>query len=278
MRTFHSAGAASREGDITMGLPRVEEIFERRKPKIPAIIAKKSGEVLSIDEDDKKTVLTVANDEGTKKEQAYTIPVQRNLLVKVGQKVSAGEIMTDGSANLEEMLKFAGKEKTQEYIISETVKIYELQGSSVARKHMEVIIRQMFSRSKITEEGDSEFILDSIVENRDLESANKELVAKGKIPAEGLLLIRGISDVSLSRKSWLSAASFQHTVRMLINASLSGMKDPLKGLKERVIVGDLINAGTNFKGSKKYQMIKDLQEKIKEEDELKKRRKSEIEN
>ena len=269
MRTFHSAGAASREGDITMGLPRIEEIFERRKPKIPAVIVKKSGEILKIEKEDRKTMVTILTDEGTKKEQSYTIPLQRMLTVKEGQKVSTGELMTDGSANLEEMLKYSGKEKTQEYIISETVKIYELQGSSVARKHIEVIIRQMFSRSIIEDEGDSEFIIDDIIENSELEQVNNDLIKSGKTPASAKLLIRGISDVSLSRKSWLSAVSFQHSVRMLINASLKGAVDPLKGLKERVIVGDLINAGTNYVGSKKYQMIKDLQDEIKKEEEEK---------
>ena len=269
MRTFHSAGAASREGDITMGLPRIEEIFERRKPKIPAVMVKKSGEILKIEKEDRKTMVTILTDEGTKKEQSYTIPLQRMLTVKEGQKVSTGELMTDGSANLEEMLKYSGKEKTQEYIISETVKIYELQGSSVARKHIEVIIRQMFSRSIIEDEGDSEFIIDDIIENSELEQVNNDLIKSGKTPASAKLLIRGISDVSLSRKSWLSAVSFQHSVRMLINASLKGAVDPLKGLKERVIVGDLINAGTNYVGSKKYQMIKDLQDEIKKEEEEK---------
>ncbi|MCK5588910.1 MAG: DNA-directed RNA polymerase subunit beta' [Candidatus Pacebacteria bacterium] len=269
MRTFHSAGAASREGDITMGLPRIEEIFERRKPKIPAVTVKKSGEILKIEKEDRKTMVTILTDEGTKKEQSYTIPLQRMLTVKEGQKVSTGELMTDGSANLEEMLKYSGKEKTQEYIISETVKIYELQGSSVARKHIEVIIRQMFSRSIIEDEGDSEFIIDDIIENSELEQVNNDLIKSGKTPASAKLLIRGISDVSLSRKSWLSAVSFQHSVRMLINASLKGAVDPLKGLKERVIVGDLINAGTNYVGSKKYQMIKDLQDEIKKEEEEK---------
>ena len=262
MRTFHAAGAASREGDITSGLPRVEEIFERRKVKIPAIIAKQSGEILDIDDSKSKILVTVANDEGAKKEQIYIIPVQRMLTVKIGQKISAGDRLTDGSANLEEMLKYSGREKTQEYIISEAVKIYELQGSSVARKHIEVIIKQMFSRRQIIDSGDSEFIEDDIIENVDLEIVNKELINQGKEPAKANLLIKGISEVALSRKSWLSATSFQHAVKILINASLKGSVDPLKGLKERIIVGDLIKAGTNYPGSKKYKIIQDLQESI----------------
>ncbi len=270
MNTKHAAGAASRGGDMTQGLPRVEEIFERRKPKAQAVISKYDGEILNIDESDKKVLVTVANDKETKKESIYIIPMQRTVVVKVGQKVKAGDLLTDGAANLEEMLKFAGKEKTQDYIISEAVKIYELQGSSVSRKHIEVIIRQMFSRSQIIDAGDSEFVIDDIVENTDLVSVNKKLISEGKTPADAKLLIKGISDVSLSRKSWLSAASFQHSVRMLINASLKGAIDPLRGLKERVIVGTLIAAGTNYPGSKKYQIIKELQDEIKAEEERRK--------
>ncbi len=265
MRTFHSAGAATREGDITSGLPRVEEIFERRKPKVPAIIAKADGEVLSFEVNDKKTLLVLSQPDEKVKEKVYIIPYWRTLVVKEGDKVKVGDMVTDGSADLEELLKYAGKERTQEYIISETVKIYELQGSSVARKHMEVIISQMFSRSKIINPRDSKFIEGDVVENSELEVVNNDLEAEGKNIAEAKLLILGISEVSLSRKSFLSSVSFQHAVRMLINASLKGAVDELKGLKENVIIGNLIPAGTNFVGSKKYQMIQEVQDKIKEE-------------
>jgi DNA-directed RNA polymerase subunit beta' len=265
MRTFHSAGAATRGGDITSGLPRVEEIFERRKPKVPAIIVRANGEVMSLDEGDKKTLVTISQPDEKIKEKVYTIPYLRTLEVKVGDKVSMGDVITDGSAGLEEMLKYAGKEKTQEYIISETVKIYELQGSSVARKHMEVIISQMFSRSRVVSPGDSLFIEGDIVENSELEFINLKLKEDGKQLAEGELLILGISEVSLSRKSFLSSVSFQHSVRMLINGSLKGAVDNLKGLKENVIIGNLIPAGTNFEGSKKYEMIKEVQQKAEED-------------
>jgi DNA-directed RNA polymerase subunit beta' len=265
MRTFHSAGAATREGDITSGLPRVEEIFERRKPKVTAIIARADAEIMSIEKTDKKTLVVVSQTDEKIKEKTYTIPYRINLLLKVGDVMKSGDMMTDGSADLEEMLKFAGKERTQEYIISETVKIYELQGSSVARKHMEVIISQMFSRSKIGETGDSEFIEGDVVENSELEIVNNELKEAGKKLAEAKLLILGISEVSLSRKSFLSSVSFQHSVRMLINASLKGAVDELKGLKENVIIGNLIPAGTNFVGSRKYEMIKEVQDAVKAE-------------
>jgi DNA-directed RNA polymerase subunit beta' len=276
MRTFHSAGAATREGDITSGLPRVEEIFERRKPKVPAIIARADCEIIAIDAGEKKTMVTVSQPKEKTKEKIYTIPYRRSLIVKVGDKLKAGDMLTDGSANLEELLKYAGKERTQEYIISETVKIYELQGSSVARKHMEVIISQMFSRSKVLNAGGSNFIEGDIVENSELENVNKKLKEEGKELAEGKLLILGISEVSLSRKSFLSSVSFQHSVRMLINASLKGAVDELKGLKENVIIGNLIPAGTNFEGSKKYEMIKEVQEKVKAELEAQEAREAEL--
>ncbi len=276
MRTKHVSGAASRGGDIVSGLPRVEEIFERRKPKVPAVIAKEDGEVFKIEDEGQKTLITIQTDEtvgkSKTKERIYVIPFLRTPIIKEGEKIKKGQLLTDGAANLEELLKLGGKEVTQEYIISETVKIYELQGSSVARKHMEVIIKQMFSRSKVINIGDSEFIDGDIVENAELEKINEQLKNDGKAQVEAELLILGISEVSLSRKSFLSAASFQYTVKMLINASLRGAVDPLKGLKENVIVGGLIPAGTNFKGSKKYEIIQEVQKIAAAEEEEERKR------
>lgn len=277
MRTFHSAGAASKEGDITMGLPRVEEIFERRKPKIPAIISKTDGEVISIEKDGQKTLVTVHSPKEAKKEKIYVIPYLRNLIVKVGDKVLKGDFLTDGHGDIAELLKYAGPDRTKEYIISETVKIYELQGSSVARKHIEVIISQMFSMSKVIDKGDAEVIEGSILQNSEIAKINKKLKKAGKVEMETELLVLGIAEISLSRKSWLSSVSFQHSVRMLINASLEGRVDELEGLKENVIIGSLIPAGTGFKGSRKYEMIKKLQEELIEEDEEIEEIKEEIE-
>ncbi len=262
MRTFHSAGAASKEGDITMGLPRVEEIFERRKPKIPAIISRTDGEVIKIEKEGQKTLLTIHSPKEAKKEKVYVIPYLRELVVKEGDKVSKGDFLTDGHADISELLKYAGPDKTKEYIISETVKIYELQGSSVARKHIEVIISQMFSMSKVLNPGDSDVIEGSILQNSEITKINDKLKAEKKEPMETELLVLGIAEVSLHRKSWLSSVSFQHSVRMLINASLEGRIDELEGLKENVIIGALIPAGSGFEGSKKYEMIRELQEKL----------------
>lgn len=269
MRTFHSGGAATQAGDITMGLPRVEEIFERRKPKVPAIISKGAGEITAIEEDGKKkTIIVMQDPEGRAKagkEVIYKIPFLRTPVVKAGQRVERGQIMTDGSASLEELLKYAGKEATQNYIIAETVSIYELQGSSVSRKHIEVVIKQMFSRSRISESGDSLFNAGQIIENSELDSKNTDLKAGDKESAKAELAVLGISEVSLSRRSFLSAASFQHTVRILINASLRGSKDELRGLKENVIIGRLIPAGSGYPGSVKHAMIEAISEEVRRE-------------
>jgi DNA-directed RNA polymerase subunit beta' len=201
MRTFHNAGAASKEGDITMGLPRVEEIFERRKPKIPAIISRTDGEVSKIEKDGQKTLVTVYSKNEAKKEKIYVIPYLRELIVKEGDKLSKGDFLTDGAADISELLKYGGPDRAKEYIISETVKIYELQGSSVARKHIEVIIAQMFSRSKVIDSGDSDKIEGAVLENSEIAKINEELRKAGKKEMETELLVVGIAEVSLSRKS-----------------------------------------------------------------------------
>jgi DNA-directed RNA polymerase subunit beta' len=174
--------------------------------------------------------------------------------------VEKGDFLSDGSADLTELNKLAGREKTQEYIISETSKIYELQGVSINRKHMEVIIRQMFSRRKIKEAGTTRFAVGEVVEEWELEQVNKEALENGGDAATAETHLLGIMEVSLTRKSWLSASSFQNTTRVLINNAVRGTSDPLRGLKENVIIGRLIPAGTGYKGSKKYQSIIDLQE------------------
>ncbi|MFW0871044.1 MAG: DNA-directed RNA polymerase subunit beta' [Patescibacteria group bacterium] len=271
MRTFHAAGAASQAGDITQGLPRVEEIFERRKPKVPAVLAKADGEIIAIEDDGTKKLITVLEEpSGTSKgsqETVYKIPFLRTPTVEIGDKLKRGDFMTDGSANLEELLELAGRQTTENYIIAETVAIYELQGSSVSRKHIEVVIKQMFSRSRISEIGDSSFIVGEVVENSTLNEVNALLKKEGKTQAKANLMVLGITEVSLSRDSFLSAASFQHTVRILIDSSLKGAKDHLKGLKENVIIGRLIPAGSGHSESQKYKMIARVQEEVAQEEE-----------
>lgn len=266
MRTFHTGGTAMVGGDITQGLPRVGEVFERRSPKNSAVIAKASGTVSEIKEEEGEKIVTILSDAGekgatkSKKSFDYTIHFRRMLFVKKGDHVEKGQLITDGSADISELFKLAGRERAQDYIINEINRIYELQGASISRKHIEVIIKQMFSRRKIKEAGDTNFTVGDTVEESDFVRVNEEAKEAGKEGAQGDPLILGITEVSLTRKSFLSAASFQHTTKMLINASIRGSVDPLVGLKENVIIGRLIPAGTGFAGSPKHERVKELQE------------------
>ncbi|MBP9710776.1 MAG: DNA-directed RNA polymerase subunit beta' [Candidatus Pacebacteria bacterium] len=262
MRTFHAGGAASVGGDITQGLPRVEEIFERRAPRNPAVLSTVGGEVIDMKDDGKEKIITIAPDvehlkAGKKGKDTieYTVHFRRVPLVKIGDKVVKGQFLTDGSADLQELFKYGGKEKTLDYIISEIVKIYELQGANISIKHLEVIVRQMFSRVKITSSGGTECSVGDVVANNELSLINQNVQEAGGDAAKGDGLVMGILDVSLSRASFLSAASFQNTTRMLIKASIGGAIDRLEGLKENVIIGRLIPAGTGFKGSPKADLI-----------------------
>ncbi len=266
MRTFHAGGTASVGGDITSGLPRVEEVFENRSPKNPAVIARVDGTVSDIKVEGKDKMIIILPDEAdrskAKSNTEYLVNYHRVIMVKVGDKVKKGDLMTDGSVDLDELFKYTSKEQTQNYIINEITKIYELQGEPVSRKHIEVIIKQMFSRRKIKHPGDTRFSQGDVVSEQDLLLENEEMKKLGKDEAKSEPLLLGITEVSLSRKSFLSSASFQHTTRMLIQNALRGTEDELSGLKENVIIGRLIPAGTGFKGSDKYKTIKELQEKL----------------
>lgn len=264
MRTFHAGGAAQVGGDITQGLPRVEEIFENRSPKNPAVISKVDGMISEIKVEGKEKTIVILPDtsEKNKENVEYQVNYHRMVLMKVGDKVNKGDLLTDGSADLEELFKYAGREKTQNYIIHEITKIYELQGEPVSRKHIEVIIRQMFSRKKIKNPGDTRFSQGDVVSYADLLLENEAAKENGKEEAKAEPLLLGITEVSLSRKSFLSAASFQHTTRMLIQNALRGTEDELRGLKENVILGKIIPAGSGFQGSEKHEIIKELQTKL----------------
>lgn len=250
LRTFHQGGVAG-GADITQGLPRVEEVFERRNPKIPAVVAQESGEVVEIFNDGSQKVIRVLSEsKGDKKsnEIDYIVPLRRTVSVKVGSAVEAGELLTDGSAKITEVFKYGGKEKAENYIIQEINKVYELQGAPVARKHLEIIVRQMFSRRKITDAGDTMFSPGEIVEYSDFLDENAIFEAAGKAPAQVETILEGITQVSLTTSSWLSAASFQNTNRVLIANAIKGGVDKLRGLKENVIIGRLIPAGTGLRG------------------------------
>lgn len=263
MRTFHAGGTASVGGDITAGLPRVEEIFEKRKPKNPAAISHVDGMVTEIRSTGKEKVIVIVPDISEKKSKSGKNEVElavhpiRVLFVKVGDHVKKGDILTDGSCDIEELFRYAGREKAQEYVIAEVKKPYELQGESVSRKHIEVIVRQMFTRVKVKDAGDTPFSNGDIVEYFELVEENRQIKERGGIEAKGDPVVMGITDVSLSRRSFLSAASFQHTTKILIGSAVRGSSDELKGLMENVLIGRLIPAGTGFKGSAKHKMIQD---------------------
>ena len=266
MRTFHTGGVATAGGDITMGLPRVEEVFETRIPKLPAAIARVNGVVTDIVKDGQENVIIIAPDVGStksakaaKKETEYRIHPLRTIMVKVGRTVAKGDFLTDGSADLEELFLLAGKVRAQEYVIHEITRIYELQGVSTGRKHLEIIVKQMFSRVSVTTPGDTGASAGDIVADFEYERLNREAKENGGEPAKGKQLLLGITEVSLTRASFLSAISFQNTPRKLAEAAVSGAIDRLVGLKENVIIGRLIPAGTGFPGSKKHAMIEEME-------------------
>ncbi|HXK39670.1 MAG TPA: DNA-directed RNA polymerase subunit beta', partial [Candidatus Paceibacterota bacterium] len=277
MRTFHAGGTAALGGDIVAGLPRVQEIFERRPPKNPAVIAETSGTVTEVvEKGTEKHIKLLPSIEERKDKPArggpasggeggvvtYTVHYRRTPQVKVGEEVVKGQFLTDGSADLSELFKHAGKERTQSYIIDEISKIYELQGASVARKHIEIIIKQMFSRVQIKDPGETELARGAVMEIWDARTVNTTAKEKDKKEVKFLPLVLGITNVALSRASFLSAASFQHVNKVLIDAAVRGKSDALVGLKENIIIGRLIPAGTGFEGSPKWQMIKDLQTEL----------------
>jgi len=318
LRTFHAGGVAG--GDITQGLPRVEELFEARTPKGQAYVTEVTGSVDTW-EDGKKYIVQVTPEAGhvermplegrkaavkagsnvkvgdvlaTAEGEAkplvapfdgvvevaedtlvlaanasspvrYEIPGSTQLVVKAGDMVEAGDRLTIGSLNLHDLMRLKGTEATQRYIINEVLRIYAAQGQDVADKHLEIIVRQMFSRVQVEEPGDSAFVMGDIVSKAAVVDANATLVAEGKEPAQYNQLLLGITKVSIWSDSWLSAASFQDTTRVLINAATSGRADRLKGLKENVIIGRKIPVGT---GAETDELEDDLVEEIAEDVEL----------
>lgn len=249
LRTFHAGGVAGT--DITTGLPRIEEIFERRIPKNPAVISETDGEIMSItSKEGGEKIIKVLSDskaDGKKNEIEYTVAFRRIPIVKAGDKVKMGDLLTDGSADIAQMFKFGSKESVEKYIIREINKVYELQNASISRKHTEIIVRQMFSRRKIKDAGETNFSTGDIVEHTTFMEENARMDEIGGEPAKAEIVVLGITEVSLRTKSWLSAASFQNTNRVLIENAIKGGVDSLRGLKENVIIGRLIPAGTGFK-------------------------------
>ena len=249
MRTFHTGGVAG--DDITQGLPRVEELFEARKPKGLAIIAEFGG-VAEIKETKKKHEIIVTNPE-TGESKAYLIPYGSKIKILDGAVLEAGDELTEGSINPHDLLKIKGLRAVQDYMIREVQRVYRLQGVEINDKHVEVIVRQMLKKIKVDTAGDSEFLPGTTVEVLDFNEVNEQLEAEGKEPATGTQIMLGITKASLATSSFLSAASFQETTRVLTEAAINGKVDPLVGLKENVIIGKLIPAGT---GMKRYGDVK----------------------
>ena len=248
MRTFHTGGVAG--DDITQGLPRVEELFEARKPKGLAIIAEFGG-VATIRDTKKKREIVITNEE-TGESKAYLIPYGSRIKIMDGVTLEAGDELTEGSVNPHDLLKIKGIRAVQDYMIREVQRVYRLQGVDIADKHIEVIVRQMLKKIRIEENGDSSFLPGTLVDVLEYEDMNEELVAAGKKPAEGSQVMLGITKAALATNSFLSAASFQETTKVLTEAAIKGKVDPLIGLKENVIIGKLIPAGT---GMKRYRSV-----------------------
>ena len=249
MRTFHTGGVAG--GDITQGLPRVEELFEARRPKGMAIVTEYSGTV-KLTEEGTKRVISIIDEKSklTLNDRPYLIPFGSLLKVKDGDKVEAGDPLTEGSIDPHDILNIQGVRKVQDYLLKEVQKVYRKEGVDINDKHIEMIVRQMMRKMYIVDPGDSDFLPDTAVDIVEFEEANEKLIAEGKKPAVGKEELKGITKASLTTESFLSAASFQETTRVLTEASINGKIDRLQGLKENVIIGRTIPTGT---GMRKYQ-------------------------
>lgn len=262
MRTFHTGGVAG--GDITQGLPRVEELFEARKPKGLAIIAEFGGVVAIKDTKKKREIIVTDNETGNSK--TYLIPYGSRIKVQDGQVLEAGDELTEGSVNPHDILKIKGVRAVQDYMIQEVQRVYRLQGVEINDKHVEMIVRQMLKKVKIEESGDSEVLPGTSMDVLDYNDLNESLLAESKEPAEGKQVMLGITKASLATDSFLSAASFQETTKVLTEAAINGKVDHLIGLKENVIIGKPIPAGT---GMKRYRTIRlNTDEVIEEEEEI----------
>ena len=243
MRTFHTGGVAG--DDITQGLPRVEELFEARKPKGLAIISEFAG-TINIKDTKKKREVVVTNHE-TGESKAYLIPYGSRIKVLEGQVIEAGDELTEGSVNPHDILKIKGVRAVQDYMIQEVQRVYRLQGVEINDKHVEVIVRQMLKKIRIENSGDTDYLPGTLVDVLDFEEINENLNDQGKEPAEGSQVMLGITKASLATNSFLSAASFQETTKVLTDAAIKGKVDPLIGLKENVLIGKLIPAGTGMR-------------------------------
>jgi DNA-directed RNA polymerase subunit beta' len=241
LRTMHAGGTTG--SDITAGLPRVAELFECRAIKIPAVVAEASGDIIEIKNDGvQKTIVLLADS----KQYEYPVDVRRTVIVKVGQHVKAGDLLTDGAADPQTLYTIGGFDRVQEYIIAEITKVYELHSAPISRKHLEIIVRQMFNRVQVKKANDTKFTTGQIVEKGEFIKQNRLAEAAGKMAAQGTELLMGISKVSSSSKSWMSASAFERVNQVLVANAVAGGQDELRGLMENVMIGNLIPAGTGL--------------------------------
>ena len=263
MRTFHSGGVAG--GDITQGLPRVEELFEARKPKGLAIITEIPGIAVINDTKKKREIIVTNPEDGDSK--TYLIPYGSRIKITDGQVLEAGDELTEGSVNPHDILRIKGVRAVQDYMIREVQRVYRLQGVEISDKHIEVLVRQMLKKIRIEDNGDTEFLPGTLVDVLEFEEVNENLEKEGKTPAEGKQVMLGITKASLATDSFLSAASFQETTKVLTEAAIKGKVDHLVGLKENVIIGKLIPAGTGLKRYRDIQLDTGMPEETAEMEE-----------
>ena len=249
MRTFHTGGVAGQ--DITHGLPRIQELFEARIPKGMAPISEVEGRI-KLEETEKTRKIIVIPDDGAE-EIAYQVPMRSRLLVADGDPVRVGQQLIQGAVNPHEVLRILGSREVQLHLVHEVQEVYRSQGVSIHDKHIEIIIRQMLKRVNVLESGETDLLPGELVERPRFEEVNRAAVEEGHTPASGRPVLMGITKASLATDSWLSAASFQETTRVLTDAAIHAKSDPLLGLKENVIIGKLIPAGT---GMPRYRSIR----------------------
>ena len=250
MRTFHQGGVAGT--DITQGLPRVEELFEARKPKGVAMVSEIDG-VVSIGDHGNNKEVTVVNDDKTA--EKYLIPYGARLAVTDGQRIEAGDRLTEGSLDPHDIIRIKGEVAVQNYLIEEVQKVYRTQGVNIDDKHIEIVARQMLRKIYVEDAGDTELIAASTIDMTEFNKANRDAKSEGKKPAKGRKVLLGITKVALLTDSFLSAASFQETARVLTDAAIKGKVDKLQGLKENVIIGRLIPAGTGIVNSNSIEIV-----------------------
>lgn len=252
MRTFHTGGVAG--DDITQGLPRIQEVFEARNPKGKAIITEIKGTVTDINSEKDKKEIIVQSDVETK---TYTTPYNARIKVEVGDAVEPGEALTEGSIDPKELIVVQGTQGVQEYLLKEVQKVYRMQGVEISDKHIEVMVRQMLRKVRVNDAGETELLPGSLMEVNQFKEANQEVLLEGKQPATAKPVILGITKASLETDSFLSAASFQETTRILTDAAIKGKYDELLGLKENVIIGKLVPAGTGLQRYRRLEAEKD---------------------